>query len=106
VGRYGGEEFLVLFPGCDSENSANQAERLRRAIVDTPIMHGNVAISMTASFGVTVWVAGQKPESLVQTADEALYKAKNAGRNRVEILMPRVAVLESDLVESTVDTIP
>ncbi len=90
IGRYGGEEFLVLFPGCDAENAANQAERLRRAIVDQPIMHGDIAISVAASFGVTVWVPGQKAEALVQIADEALYKAKNAGRNRVETLLPCV----------------
>ena len=86
VGRYGGEEFLVLFPGCDAENTKNQAERLRRAILKAPIQHGDVSLSITASFGATNWVPGQKPDALVQLADEALYKAKKAGRNMVEYM--------------------
>ena len=90
VGRYGGEEFLVILPGCDAETSANQAERLRRVLAETPVVHGGHAIAITASFGVTEWRSGHLPEALVNTADEALYKAKHAGRNRVEFLLPTV----------------
>lgn len=89
LGRYGGEEFLLLLPGCDLASCAQQAERLRLAICQEPIVTaaGNVKISLpvSASFGATSLLSGSSItlESLVALADEALYEAKRAGRNRV-----------------------
>lgn len=88
IGRYGGEEFLIILPGCDSVNTVKQAERFRRLIGETPVSYNNTELTVTASFGATSWMPGYLPEVLVQTADEALYKAKNSGRNRVEFLLP------------------
>ena len=85
VGRYGGEEFLIIMPGCGGIDIENQAERLRKSLAGSPISIGDVSLTVTASFGATyalpAYQAGQ--EGLVRTADEALYKAKRAGRNRV-----------------------
>jgi len=88
LSRYGGEEFLILMPGCDEEAARTQAERLRLAIAETPVVIASarhVAHPLTASFGVTISspMALETPESLVQVADEALYSAKRQGRNRV-----------------------
>ena len=95
VGRYGGEEFLVLLPGCDLTNTVNQAERLRRLIADKPILHNGVTLCVTASFGATCYAPSMTAEQLVQIADEALYRAKNGGRNRVEAQAPGIVLPES-----------
>ncbi len=86
VGRYGGEEFLVVLPGTSTPQAVQLAERLRRALASSPIAVGNLAIPVTASFGVSgIDAAGDStPETLIRTADEALYRAKGSGRNRVE----------------------
>jgi diguanylate cyclase (GGDEF)-like protein len=88
IGRYGGEEFLIVLPGCDRENSCKQAERLRTAIAQDPMMLSEAAISVAASFGVTTVGDAAKvtPELLIRAADEALYQAKREGRDRVVFL--------------------
>lgn len=79
--RYGGEEFAVLLPGWDCEEAVRLAETIRRAISDAPMEHRPV----TASLGVAVRESGDRaPLDLVIRADEALYRAKKMGRNRVE----------------------
>ena len=88
LSRYGGEEFLILMPGCDEASARAQAERLRAAVSDGPIAilsAGGVAHQLTASFGVTISspLSLESPESLVRVADVALYEAKRRGRNRV-----------------------
>jgi two-component system, cell cycle response regulator len=85
VGRYGGEEFLFVLPGCDVQNARNQAERLLQAITSRPVEIPRVAISFTLSIGVVVKynVTVDDLESLIQSADSALYAAKIQGRNRV-----------------------
>jgi diguanylate cyclase (GGDEF)-like protein len=83
VGRYGGEEFLVLLPGCDEECTHNQAERMRLAIHDNLVEMPESSLRLSASFGCTAYT-GYGPVSadlLIRTADEALYKAKDSGRN-------------------------
>ena len=88
IGRYGGEEFLILLPGCDETNSFSQADRLRRLIAEREMEVNDTMLALTASFGVTSALPGQSwtSESLIRRADEALYMAKKSGRNRVELL--------------------
>jgi two-component system, cell cycle response regulator len=88
VGRYGGEEFLILLTGCDEEASWAQAERLRKQLTHVHMPLQETSIGITASFGVTTALPGQSwtPEELIHKADEALYLAKRRGRNRVEFL--------------------
>ena len=89
IGRYGGEEFLILLPGCDEANSFTQADRLRRLIADREMLVNETQLALTASFGATSALPGQNwtSESLIRRADEALYLAKKSGRNRVEFLL-------------------
>ena len=86
VGRHGGEEFLIVLPGCNQMNAVSHAERLRAAIGQLTVATASGPARVTASLGVTVFdqSADPNPNTLVRTADEALYRAKNAGRNRVE----------------------
>jgi diguanylate cyclase (GGDEF)-like protein len=97
VGRYGGEEFLLILPGSGFVHARQRAEELRIAVQECCVKEGETMIPLTASFGVASgFPAGH--EELIREADEALYKAKNSGRNRVvatEIdarrdMMPRV----------------
>ncbi len=87
VGRYGGEEFVIVLPGCDTGGALSQAERLRASIGADPMDTSEGRIPVTLSLGVAVGAPadGADAESLLRAADEALYRAKNAGRNRVEL---------------------
>jgi diguanylate cyclase (GGDEF)-like protein len=80
--RYGGEEFLLLLPGTAKEEAFAIAERIRNGIaaVKVPGCERQVTISL----GVATWTAGESPDQFIGQADAALYRAKNAGRNRVE----------------------
>lgn len=88
IGRYGGEEFLLLLPGCDDQSSYTQADRLRKQIENAELSLNEISLRLTASFGVTCAMPGEPwtPEALIRKADEALYLAKKLGRNRVEFL--------------------
>jgi diguanylate cyclase (GGDEF)-like protein len=88
VGRYGGEEFLILLPGCDEQATCGLAERVRAQIAKDAIAAGETMLNLTASFGATSVVArqGVTAEDLIRKADEAMYRAKRLGRNRVELL--------------------
>lgn len=88
IGRYGGEEFLILLPGCDEQTSLNQADRLRKQLASSGMSLNETSLCVTASFGVTCAIPGQSwtPEDLIRKADEALYLAKKLGRNRAEFL--------------------
>ena len=87
LGRYGGEEFLVITVGCDTTGAAVQAERIRSCIADKPFDAGGASVPLTVSAGVasSAGCDGISPVDLIQAADQALYLAKSAGRNRVEI---------------------
>ena len=82
--RFGGEEFVVILPRCDLEGAAQFAERLRRSIAEEPFHIDEQALEVTASFGCATYVAGESAEDFIARADQALYRAKEAGRNRVE----------------------
>jgi diguanylate cyclase (GGDEF)-like protein len=86
IGRYGGEEFLLLLPGCDETSARDVAERVRAGISAKPARIGDVELVVSASLGVA-WTASGTTGSnvLIQAADEALHQAKTLGRNRVEI---------------------
>lgn len=88
VGRYGGEEFLVVLPNCDMEQAVQQADRMRLKLQESKILaDAGVEIPVTASFGVTITdLSDRDPDVFIRVADEALYKAKANGRNRVESL--------------------
>lgn len=84
VGRYGGEEFLVVLPNCDLEQAVHQAERLRAKLSASSMIVDGGEMHVTASFGVTVSDGSDRsPDIFVRVADEALYKAKASGRNCV-----------------------
>jgi diguanylate cyclase (GGDEF)-like protein len=85
LGRYGGEEFLLIAPGCDLALAQKLAERIRSAISDEAIDLGDNAANVSVSLGVTLGTADSDPEFLVALADTALYRAKRNGRNRVEV---------------------
>ncbi len=84
VGRYGGEEFAVVFPDTRPELVAGLGERLRRAVEEAPFVLGNQRESLTISVGMAC-LEGEDDtvDALLQRADEALYRAKGEGRNRV-----------------------
>jgi two-component system, cell cycle response regulator len=82
--RYGGEEFVVVAPEATAGAAADFAERLRTSICARPLeVHGQ-AVEVTASFGVADHEGLDTPEEMIQAADQALYRAKNAGRNCVK----------------------
>jgi two-component system, cell cycle response regulator len=83
VGRYGGEEFLILVPGCQGDDLVASAERLRRCIADRPVTTVAGPITVTISLGLVAAEDGQTSEALLRAADTALYNAKSGGRNRV-----------------------
>ncbi|MEO7653106.1 MAG: GGDEF domain-containing protein, partial [Bryobacteraceae bacterium] len=87
IGRYGGEEFLIILPGCDQSSGACQAERLRAAVGSEPFDTSEGSIHITCSLGVAS-TSTPRPadiEALIRNADAALYRAKHNGRNRVEL---------------------
>src|SRR5208283_101239 len=85
IGRYGGEEFLIVLPGCDASTAQAQAERFREALACEPIAVGSQSIRVTCSIGVSgsTGLSVSTTDTLVRDADRALYQAKDCGRNRV-----------------------
>ena len=81
--RWGGEEFLLVLPDCDAAGALARAERLRLALSASPVDAGGQRHGVTASLGCAILGPGETPEALVARADEALYAAKAAGRDRV-----------------------
>jgi two-component system cell cycle response regulator len=84
VGRYGGEEFLLVMPGCDLATTVRRANVIRELTSGKPIQTPLTATTVTVSMGVAVAEASTNFESLLRRADKALYHAKRNGRNRVE----------------------
>lgn len=88
LGRIGGEEFSVFLPDTDLDGARQVAENLRRAVQACQLEVDGRQLSITASIGVAVRTSGtQTLQALQQQADEAMYEAKKAGRNRVSTLV-------------------
>ena len=90
LGRYGGEEFMVLLPGTDLHGAAQLAEHLRQAVQAAPCEWQGQRIAFTVSIGVAASAdtpadPSRTSEALLQAADQALYRAKDDGRNRVAL---------------------
>lgn len=85
VGRWGGEEFLVLAPGTDVGGAGVMAEDLRASLEERAFDTSATRLSVTASFGVAQLHDGESPEQLLARADVALYAAKAQGRNAVRL---------------------
>src|SRR5690606_21484479 len=85
ITRYGGEELLAVLPDSDLEDARQVAERLRLAVRSTPVTHssGEPLPSLTISLGIAQMQDGSDPEALIRAADQALYRAKKAGRDRI-----------------------
>ena len=85
IGRYGGEEFLLIFPETSVQVAQQVAERIRQHIASTPIHLPDHSIPITISIGLTHFNSDDTLESLVQRADSAMYAAKQAGRNCIAV---------------------
>lgn len=83
VGRWGGEEFLILCPETDAKGARASAEHLRQRISQTDF--GLATMTITASFGVTDYRDDELLEETIKRADLALYQAKNDGRNQTVV---------------------
>ena len=84
VGRYGGEEFVLVLPECHPEETQANGERIRQAVASTPIAAGGVDIDVTVSVGAASMADATSPNDLLTRADSALYRAKETGRDRTE----------------------
>jgi diguanylate cyclase (GGDEF)-like protein len=110
VGRFGGEEFTVLLPGIGATEACRIAERLRHSASVLKVGAGDAEIKVTVSIGVAVLGRhGRDLFELLAAADLALYRAKDAGRNRIRLCAPVKGPKEpvTDTVADTVaDTVP
>jgi diguanylate cyclase (GGDEF)-like protein len=91
VGRCGGEEFLIVAPGCDLAETWELAERVRSHVAGCSIIVGGASVQVSLSLGVATSQSSGDIEKLLHAADTALYEAKHAGRNRVEPSVGRAA---------------
>lgn len=82
LGRYGGEEFLLLLPNADLKNASVVAERIRQLVEQAPFEHNDTPIRITISLGVASFVESQNLTQAIGQADQALFQAKQSGRNR------------------------
>jgi len=91
VARWGGEEFILLLPETDLAGSIVLAEKVRRSVCDTPVTHAGKTRTVTISAGVAAYPhSGTNVRTLVNAASEAVHRAKQGGRNRVEQAEPNI----------------
>jgi len=90
VGRYGGEEFLIILPGCELATGARRADEIRNLVAKDPILTPFGTTSVTVSMGVTVTSPNRdhSVSDILHEADVSMYAAKKNGRNRVEVFFP------------------
>ncbi|MGV8919002.1 MAG: diguanylate cyclase [Pseudomonas sp.] len=84
IARFGGEEFVLLIPNTAVPEGLTLLEKLRKAIEACPFHFKGEPVTITVSMGITAFRAGERSESVLQRADQALYRAKDEGRNRIE----------------------
>lgn len=93
LGRYGGEEFVLILPETDHDGAMILAERLRARLETSPVTLATCSITVTASIGVATYHPGiVDPEGFLHEADTALYYSKRTGRNRVTLFTPALAM--------------
>ena len=92
--RYGGEEFVVLLPHCDLEGARGFAERVRTEILATPLFPADPDLLISVSAGCATYIPGESSARLIERSDQALYRAKSEGRNRVALADPVPAPAE------------
>jgi diguanylate cyclase (GGDEF)-like protein len=85
VGRYGGEEFVLLLPETRASEAVTTGDKIRRVISEHPVEFEGLAIPVTASVGVAAWDGSMEASMLYRAADQALYRAKRRGRNVTEL---------------------
>lgn len=108
VARYGGEEFAVIVPETTTREAKRTAEQIRSAVEAGRFAYKGEQLQVTASLGMAGAKVGQEPKALIQRADEALYAAKEAGRNRAyffngqscEVIDPSWFVANADVVHA------
>jgi len=81
--RYGGDEFAIVLPNCDTQGATQMAQRCRRTVEEATLLEDRANVAATLSFGIADSQGAPCEENLVKEADEALYRAKQAGRNRI-----------------------
>ena len=86
LGRWGGEEFLIVTPRTSLQEAQGLAERLCRNLADTQVSTDGLSVTVTGSFGVTRYEPGEHIDTCLKRTDEALYAAKRQGRNRIVVL--------------------
>jgi diguanylate cyclase (GGDEF)-like protein len=101
VGRYGGEEFLIVAPGCGAQETWELAERICSYVANCSIVAGNASLNVSLSLGIASGSSASDAEMLLHAADTALYQAKNAGRNRVEPSVGRSPKTDGNLSPAT-----
>jgi diguanylate cyclase (GGDEF)-like protein len=84
--RTGGEEFLIILPNCPLEQGIKLAERIRKTVEGTKFDYKEKRIRVTISMGITEYIRGQDLSKFIEIADQALYQAKEKGRNRVSVI--------------------
>ena len=82
-GRLGGEEFAVALPETTLERALVPAERIRSLLAENTVTHADASFVVTASIGISQYVLGDTGETVLSRADQAMYRAKQEGRNRV-----------------------
>ncbi|NPA60419.1 MAG: GGDEF domain-containing protein [Epsilonproteobacteria bacterium] len=83
VFRYGGEEFIIVLNRTDTKNCDKIANRLLSLIRDNQLIYKDEGLSVTISIGMTEYIQGDTPDSIIERADKALYKAKNNGKDQI-----------------------
>jgi diguanylate cyclase (GGDEF)-like protein len=92
VGRYGGEEFLIVAPGCGLAETWDLAERVRACIANSSVIVASNSVTVSLSLGIASTTGSSDSEKLLHEADSALYQAKGAGRNCVQPSAGRVSI--------------
>ncbi len=86
AGRYGGEEFFVLFSNTTSELARSIAERFRKDVEEAGFQWENELLRLTVSIGISQYIPGETPDRWISRADAAMYRAKQRGRNQTELI--------------------